>query len=393
MIRLFVLLTSALLISASCGGNDETVVTDSGSVPPSLTGGENAGPVLIELDSAQTAHLKIETIAVQRGETTFPVTVSATVQPAPDHIFIVSAPIEGLVVKILAHEGERVKKGDVLLELESLEFANLLADYLTGSAEESFRKAQLDRQQQLYEKRIKSLRELEQSRVDYARAKTAVQAAYARLLAVGVDEQDLEMWKKSGSEHPHLPIRAPLDGIITEHLVDMGQAVERYARMGTIVNPQRVMVRGYVAPEDAAFVSEGNAVRIALRENMGEALSSSISSLVPLLDEQNRSVTVNSFVSNPPQWLRPGQNVRMEIKAQSPGEVIFIPFAAIQYEGDKPAVFVRLAPDQFEKRIIIDRISGKQAIVAGGLQPGEEVAVNQIFTLKALSKYSEFAEE
>ena len=115
---------------------------------------------------------------------------------------------------------------------------------------------------------------------------------------------------------------------------------------------------------------------------------------MPVLDEENRSIVINTFYKNPPFWLKPGQNVRMQVEVSTPLPLIYIPVKAIQYEGNNATVFVKLENKKYDKRIInIDRLAGEYAIVKEGLKAGNEVAVTQIFALKALSKYGEFAEE
>ena len=304
-----------------------------------------------------------------------------------------SAPINGIVVKINAHEGDQVKKNEVLLELESLEFANLVADFLTAVSEADYQKEQYERTLQLYNQKIKSEKELDKSEVDFRRSETSVQASIARLRAVGITDNEINNWEKNQKSHPHLPIRSPINGVITEHLIDMGQAVESYQKMGMIINNRKVMIKGFVAPEDGSFIKAGDKIYLNMRETDNTALITEVHNLVPVLDEENRSITINSFYSNPPFWLKPGQNVRMQVEVSTSMPVIYIPLKAIQYEGDKAAVFVKIDEKKYENRIIhTDRLAGEYAIVKDGLEEGNEVVITQVFALKALSKYGEFAE-
>ena len=71
-----------------------------------------------------------------------------------------------------------------------------------------------------------------------------------------------------------------------------------------------------------------------------------------------------------------------------------LPLSAVQYEGEQAIIFVRRDPLTYEKRpITVDRLTEDQVIVAEGLDEGEEVAVTQIFSLKALGRYELYAEE
>ncbi len=384
------------LVFFSC--SNETVpaaVEENIALPPSLTG-QKAAPKhqLVKLGEQQAQELNIQTVIVQKDNFSYPVAVPGVVLPAPDRISVISAPINGLVIALHAHEGENVRKGEALLELESLEFANLVADYLQAMAEETYQKSQLERMQVLVEKKIRSRRDLEKAQTDRSRANVATRAAYARLLAVGVTEAQIDSWQTGNEKHAHLKILSPIDGVITEHLIDMGQAVTAYQQMATVVNTDKVLIKGFVAPEDGSILKPGDRVAISLREFPQRMLEAQIHTIVPTLDEVNKSITVNVLVNTPQHWPRPGQNVQLNIFAQIPEAVLTVPLTAVEYEGEQAAVFVKQDEFIYEKRFIdVRKITGQSVIVESGLQGGEEVAVSQVFSLKALGKYGEFAEE
>jgi cobalt-zinc-cadmium efflux system membrane fusion protein len=386
-------IVSLFLLTACTDSGEEKINTDI-PAPPSMTEESQKTAKAVVLTDKDARILNVQTTVVRKDILEFKLGVPAVVYPSPDNVFVISAPINGIVVSIKAHEGDRVKKNDVLLELESLEFANLVADLLQASAEAEYQKAQYERTLQLYNQKIKSRKELDKSKVDFRRSETVVQASIARLKAVGITDHEIMNWKKDQKSHPHLPIRSPINGVITEHLIDMGQAVESYQKMGMIINNSKVMIKGFVAPEDGSFIQSGDKVNLNMRETDKETLTTEVHNLVPVLDEENRSITINCFYSNPPFWLKPGQNVRMQVAVSTPMPLTYIPVKAIQYEGEQAAVFVKIDDKKYDKRIInIDRLAGDFAIVKDGLEQGSEVAVTQVFALKALSKFGEFAEE
>lgn len=385
----------ALFLLAACG--DPAVEAPSGeaiSAPPSIAGKAAApGPQFIQLTDAQAAELAIETVPVRRERMTVPLSAPGTVHPSPDHIAVVSAPINGLVIAIHAHEGERVRRGDLLMELESLEFANLVADYLQARAEVQYQERQLERVRKLFDRKISPEREVERISAETSRAHAALQAANARLLAVGVTEGQIREWETSPDAHPHLRILADIDGVISEHLVDRGQAVTAYQKVASIVDTRRVLVRGFFSPEDAGDLHPGDTVMVSMRETPDEGIMTTVATIIPTLDAINKSVGVNMFVDTRQGWPLPGQHVRLTAMVRPAGPVMVIPMAAVQFEDDRASVFVAAGPQRFEKRpVTLGRQGGDRVIVSGGIQPGEEVAVTQVFTLKALARFSEFAE-
>lgn len=364
------------------------------SSPPSL----NSQPVVpalkqLKLNKVQLEKLQIQTSPVVKEALTFDIDAPGVVTPAPDYVSVISAPINGIVVAINAHEGEAVARGEVLLELESLEFADLVAALLQTQAESQYREGMVRRLKQLVEKQIRPQRDLEKAESDLSRARASAQAANARLLAVGVTKEQIERWKSGSGDHPHLQIRSPIAGTITEHLIDRGQAVSAMQRMGLVVNNEQVLIKGFVAPEDAALLQPGSRAVVGLRESPGEEIESVIKTIVPVLDEVNRSLTVNIQLPTRNGRPHPGQNVRLVLTAKLPEPMIIVPIGAVAFDGENAVVFVEKKEGWFEQRLIkIQKMAGEFAIVESGLEAGENLAITQIFSLKALARYEEFAE-
>jgi cobalt-zinc-cadmium efflux system membrane fusion protein len=156
---------------------------------------------------------------------------------------------------------------------------------------------------------------------------------------------------------------------------------------------EKVMVRAYVSPEDGVLIKPGDPVTISLKDYAQLKQQATITTINPALDEINKSITLNIVFPSKNEWPKPGQNVRVEILATTPDPVLSIPVAAVQYEGNNATVFVKQDSRTYEKRVItLRKFTGAQAIVESGLANGEEVAVTQVFSLKALSKFEEFAE-
>ncbi|QXD15858.1 efflux RND transporter periplasmic adaptor subunit [Rhodocaloribacter litoris] len=383
-----------LLLAACGGGKTAQSPPPEVGVPPSLR--EDAGPPVqvVRLDERQAAELSVQTTRVRAALAPYTLSLPGEVLPAPDHYAVVSAPISGRVARIYAHEGEAVRPGQVLLELESLEFANLAADYLQARADAAYLEERVTRLRTLVEKQISPRSTLDKAEADLVRARAGVGAAFARLKALGLSDATIEGWSSTDRERPLLPVTAPIGGVIDRHLVDLGRSVTAYDEMLTLIDPARVLVRGFVPPEEAAFVQVGDTVEVGRQAASPHPLTGRIATINPALDPDNRAVVVNVLLTTEAGWPRPGQTVRLRIRTGTPRPVIAVPLEAVTYDGEQPVVFVRTAPDAFEKRpISIERVGPGEAVVTAGLRDGEEVAVSQVFSLKALSRFEQYAEE
>lgn len=390
--KYFILLIIPLLFIAC--NNDEHKAEENNveDVPPSLKREQNT-PKVITLSDKEVRELHIKTVTVQKKKRNYTIVSPGMVQPAPNYISFISAPVDGRIVSLPVNEGERVYKGQVLMEIESLEYGKLISEYLKSSAEADYYKNKYERMKKLTEKKISSESELEQVQSDYKRAQATEDASISMLRAIGVSQKVIHELITQEDIDPVLKITSPISGIINDHLVELGQSVKAYEKMASVINTKKLLIKAYISPEEGQYVNPGDTVDITQRKSSRKNLKSTISTVNPGLDIDNRSVVANIMVKPVENWPVSGENVRLEITTASPVEVIAIPMDAITYDDDEPVAFVKLADNKFEKRILqVNDNQGDFAIVQSGVKENEEVAVSQVFSLKALARYEQFAD-
>lgn len=390
----FGLLFFVVIILSSCGNKSVTTQNEkTGSdTPPSISGVKPEN--LVKLSDKEIEELKIQTIPVTSSMQKYSIAAPGVVFPAPNHISIISTPIDGRISKISIQEGQLVRTGQELFSIESLEFGNMVSEYLQAVSEETFQTSRLQRLEQLVEQTISSKSELDRAQSDFQRAKTSVIAAVSKLKAIGVPDKEINAFKTAESIDPTLKIHSPISGIMDQRSVELGQSVNALQMLARVLDMSHVLVRGYVSPEDARFITSGDSVRISRRQNDSFAMKSVVTSINPGLDENNRSVIVNVLLATDQNWPKPGENLHLSILTSSPVEVITVPMEALTYEGNDPIVFVKVSESVFEKRKLdVQEFRDKYAVVRKGLEKNEKLAITQVFSLKALSRFDKIAEE
>jgi len=385
---------SLLTIISSCGTKTESTSKEkTGSdTPPSISGVKPEN--LLKLSAKEAGELKIQILPVTSSIQKYAIAAPGVVFPAPNHISIISTPIDGRISKISVQEGQSVKMGQELFSIESLEFGNMVSEYLQAVSEETFQTSRLQRLEQLVDQTISSKSELDRARSDFQRAKTSVIAAVSKLKAIGVPDKEITSFKTAESIDPTLKIHSPINGIMDQRSVELGQSVNALQMLARVLDMSHVLVRGYVSPEDARNIVPGDSVKISRRQNDTFMMRAVVTSINPGLDENNRSVIVNVLLATNENWPKPGENLHLAIVTSSPVEVITIPMEALTYEGNDPIVFVQVSESVFEKRKVeVPEFRDKFALVKSGLAKNEKLAVTQVFSLKALSRFDKIAEE
>ncbi len=393
--RTLMLITLLLLATLwSCGKETSYSVPEQIPLPPSLRSDREPHVQYVYLDSSLARRIDIRTETIRKKIHTMRFPVPAVVEPDPDHYFIVSSPVEGRVIEIAHFQGDTVRKGEILFKIQSIIFANQLAELLQSEADLKYYHNAYNRLKVLAKQKITTEKALQKAEAEYLRAVALNQAARAKIRALGIPEDQIPGILARSSKEPYLPIYAPATGVITSLHIQQGQPITSEEQLCAVTDFTRLRVAGFISPDDLALVTVGDTVEIFQKSAAALAIRGRIHSINPSLEPQHKSIVVYVKITPRENWPLPGQNVRMTIFSPTRKPVIAIPLNAVEFEKESPFVFVQHSPVQFEKRpVLIQRIVGTKVIVASGLAEGEAIAVNQIFTLKALSRFEEFAEE
>lgn len=385
----------AVIPAVGCADAPPTPSRDDVGTPPSIAvEAESSDAGVVRLTEAQARALSVRTVTASREPILFDIQVPGMVTPAPDYYAEVSAPLSGRIASMAVHEGEPVARGQVVAQLESLELADLVSSYHEEEAERQFAQLQVDRYQPLVDGRISPASALEAARAQLARAVARSGAALIRLRSLGVGDEDLARWYAPDAEGPLLALRSPIDGVVGEHLIELGQPVTAYEKMMSVVNTERVLVQAFLTPVDASWVRAGDSTSVALPAVPGRVFEGAVLSVSPLVRDGSRSVVaIIPLLAG--GGLIPGQSVRVTVRAQSDEPVMVVPLSAIEYEGETAVVFIR-GEDELSwipTPVEIARLGAGEAIIESGIEPGAILAATQVFTLKALARFAEYGEE
>lgn len=392
ILKMLIVALVLLIVSCKNDKNKGNEPVAQNELPPSLREAKTE-VVLVQLSEKEKNELAIQVIKVSSNFVDYDVNAPGVVFPAPEHSSIISTPINGQVIRMNVHEGDWVNKGQEMFRIQSLEFGNLISEYLQAQAEESFQTNRLLRLKQLVEETISSESELDRATAEFQRAVASAKSAFAKLRAVGVLPKEIDLFRDAKDFDPTLKIYSPINGVVEKNFIELGQSVNALENLSRVLDTRQVLIRGYVSPNDAALISAGNRVTISKREQ-NFSMPGTISSINPGLDETSRSVIVNILTTTTDGWPKPGENLRLAITSETKKEIIAIPVEALTYDGNLAVVFVRKTDNTFEKRpIVVDEVRDQYIFVSSGLAVGEDVAVTKVFSLKALSRFDIISEE
>jgi cobalt-zinc-cadmium efflux system membrane fusion protein len=327
----------------------------------------------------------VKVAAAERARLAGDIQVVGTVAFHEDHFAVVGPLVTGRISRVVAGVGDKVKRGQVIADIESSEVGQARADLVSAKARFAAADANLKRETDLAEKKISSSREQELARAQWVTEQAGVRAAVMRLRAIGLTPADIDE-AETHDLGGRVQMRAPISGTVIERKVTLGQAVERATDAFKIADTTHVWVSLDLYEKDLARVHVGQEVEMGTDALPGELFRGRVAFIVPVIDQATRTAKVRLEFPNPNDKLHAGQLVTARIVADpklASGEVLAVPRSAIEQVEGKTVVFVK-AGDAFERRnVLVGTSGGDRVEIRTGLSAGELVAIDGAFLLKS----------
>lgn len=256
---------------------------------------------------------------------------------------------EGVLTRLNVREGDRVKQGELLAQLDD----SLLRAEL-ARAEANLKQAQLDlqRQENLAAQKLTSDDAV-------ARARTAAAIAEA--------ETDLQR-----THVQHTRITAPFAGVISERLLEAGDVAPTHSHMFTLIDTRQLKARVQVSEWLLPQLALHDRVSIVVDALGAHTFSGKISRIYPAIDTGTRQGTIEIEFNPHNAEVLPGQMCRVSLQGR-PISRLMIDFDAVRHDND--GAFVYVIREQQAKRVGVQTGVQQQGLIeiVQGIQAGDKV--------------------
>jgi cobalt-zinc-cadmium efflux system membrane fusion protein len=295
----------------------------------------------------------------------------------------ITTPVEGVVKSVHTDVGAAARGGFALVTVSAPRVAAVRADLIRAASEEAVAAQSLRRQEQLFEQKAASTRDLDDARARHESARALTQAARQTLRDLGLLDEDIDRLASNGHAESVLPLRAPFAGTVVERSVAVGDVVESGDVMFVVADLDVMWLKLAVTEADAARLQVGDGVEMTV-ESLGRDVAGRITWISSGLDEATRMAQVRAEVPNDGHRLRAGTFVTARIIASDYRSQLSIDRDAVHLIDGQSFVFVRLADDLYELRSVDARpASLNRVAVVAGVQPGEQVVTGQSYLVKS----------
>ncbi len=330
----------------------------------------------VTLTAAQRQNIHLYTVALSKFHTT--IETSGVVDFDNDQATSVLAPFSGPVSRILVAQGQKVRKGEALAEVDSSDFAAAIGSYRKTLAAAGTARRLADLDKDLLAHQGVSRREEEQAQSDAAGAEADRDAALQALVSLHVDPQTIKgIQAGKAVARAQGTIRAPFAGTVVERLITPGAFLTAGTTpCFTVADLSRVWVMAQVFGSDVGAIASGDSAEI--ETGTAKNLTGKVENISAVVNPDTRSVAVRVTVDNPGDLLKKQMYVRVLIHSQQENTGLLVPVSAVLRDDENlPFVYVAAHDGSFARRSVsLGSQSGDRYTISAGLRPGDKIVTD-----------------
>jgi len=315
-----------------------------------------------------------ETTKVARRTLNEELTVRGTITTVPNEDVKVSALVPGRVTAVTVAEGNDVRQGQVIAELDRRPLedqqrqATAAVDQAKAQVENA--RANLQRNQQLYERGIAAAKEVEDARAQMAAGQSALQQANATLSTA---ERNVD----------RASVRSPIAGQVVKRMVSVGEQVDGTAAQPIveIANVDRVELAANVPAEHLARIRVGQKVSIESNALADRTFDGSVLAIAPAVDPTTNAGLVRIRIQNAGRALKVGMFAQGRLQVAEHAGVLVVPPSAVVRTTEGAVVYV-VNGDTAERTPVKVGVETRDAIeIVSGVSEGQTVLTSSVYGL------------
>lgn len=269
-----------------------------------------------------------------------------------------SSEISGRVTRINFREGSRVRKGDLLLQIND---AELQAQFNRASAQ-----LKLAQDTEARQKKQLAIEAISQEEYEAALNRLNTAKADAQLIQAQIDKAR---------------IQAPFDGVIGLRAVSEGAYLDAGSRIATLVSVNPVKIDFAVPERYQSLLSKEQPVLFRV-QGESEEYSGRIYAVEPQIDTDIRSVRCRALCPNPDGRIKPGAFAQVRITLQKLENALMIPTESLIPDAQNQSVFVVRNARAFDTTVVIGLRTADKVQIVSGLAAGDTVMTTGLLQVR-----------
>jgi len=303
-------------------------------------------------------------------------TLSGKVEYNPDKIIRYVPLTNGIVDRVYFSTGDKVAKGQKLLDIRSTELSQLQAEETSLRAEVKIAERELKTVQSLFDDNMNSEKELLEAEAKLNQAKASLKRI----------ETDMSFYHYNQSTGT-FSVMAPMSGHMVDRNISSGSTISNEGEpIFTIADLSTVWIMANVYAKDLLFVHEGVETEIQLLSYPDKTFSGKITKISNVFDKEERILKAWILMDNKELLFKPEMSAVIKLKNKSEREMIAIPSDALVFDNNSYYVVVEKGNENFEVREVkLGNRGNGTTYLESGLSAGENIVIkNQLLVYSQL---------
>jgi len=333
--------------------------------------------VKLSAEQAQNLGVRVTHPVSSRTDQTLPYPAQIVI-PTPQ-LWVVSAPVAGMVSNLAVARGDRVSTGQPLVTLESPGFVSQQREYLQAIAQEVLAAQQLRRSADLFEGKAVPQRVLEASQTEARQASIAVAERRQMLRLSGLSDEAVSRLTNEAAISARLTVHAPQAASVVDIAVSPGQRLEQSAPLVKLAQLSSLWAEIAIPASNIRAIRTGAKIEIE-----GYAIPGNVVLVSETTDAATQTILVRAVIPNNGE-LHPGQTAAARIGFLSAGESAWeIPYSGLVRRGEQTSVFVAI--DGGFRLVPVTLLAEDQdhVVVSGPITDNNEIAIGGISALRGI---------
>ncbi|MEH6627856.1 MAG: efflux RND transporter periplasmic adaptor subunit [Motiliproteus sp.] len=326
----------------------------------------------VRIDPVMVQNIGVRTVRVEQRDLVKQVRASGRISVDESRMTRLHPRTEGWVEKqFVTRVGDRVRKGDKLLQIYSPQLVTSQQEYLLA----------LDNLDVLKNSTYVDIRN---------GAKELVQSSYQRLRLLDMPAHAIRTLKKNRKVSRAVSIESPFDGVALNVGAREGQYIMPKTELYMLADLSKVWLLADVYEYELPWIAIGNSASMKITGMGDQEFRGTVSYIYPYADSKTRTIKVRLEFDNPEGLLKPDMFADVSIGADARPNAIVVPSAAIVRSGSREQVFVVREAGKFEPREVeLGYSSDGWVEIRSGLTAGERVVNSALFLIDSESKLRE----
>lgn len=344
-----------------------------------------AGDTIVLLPQEQkTANLVVE--AVRPQSVIDEVTVTATIQPNQERYASVAARAGGRIVRVTVGLGDRVRAGQPLAYIDSVEVGEAQSGLAQARSEYALAEAGMARADTLFKDQIIPQKDFLRARADLEKARAVLGAAETRVAAYGLPA-------KGGARGSSFAVTAPFDGTVIVKKAVQGELAEPDKELFAVGDLSTVWIETKLYEKDLPRVRPGASATLTVGAYPGERFGGKVAYISAMMDPETKTVPARVAVANLDGRLKLGMFGTATIASGSAGTALLLPESAVVLVHGQPTVFVKAGDGFVPQPVELGAQRAGKVVLRSGLQPDSQVVTSGAYALKAKLLKSQISAE